>query len=429
VNILKKTGPWIISAVLCLLTVEILGVALFYRNTQSLIYFNHAQGASTPATAEPAAATGYKQHLHPYFGYTGPYSLHGISHTNNLGFPQLQTHEVPFKPEPNDFVIFVFGGSVASNLVSPPKRGTSLQHALEKLPQLAGKNIVIYSMAQGPQKQPQHLMELAFLIAAGQHFDFVVNVDGTLEFVSAMTNFLFGVDPIFPPVDVMGAIGNELAPINSSSEEYYELAYSVTHARAESQRYALLIRDSTNGFAYVKNTVFKAIHDRRLAEKLKTYTETIGKAAGWEGTRKRMGLDMSIKTSKERLVEDAFNMWIRCSDLMKTMTNSTGARYLNIVHPNPYHSKKVFTEEEKTILNLPETNFVRQGSSVGHAFIESHAEILKSRGIVSGISLFDDVPDTIYADSTGHFGKLGESMLADYVATQVGLKLASPQSN
>ena len=260
---LKSIGPWIVSAALCLLAVEFLGAAQFFRSTGTVVYFNKPK----VATAEPAAPENFKRHLHPYFGYTGPYASRDFVETNGLGFLQYQRRPIPFVPEPNDFVVFVFGGSVAARLANNSQAGTSLQQTLQRLPQLRGKNIVLYNVAQGPGKQPQQLMELAFLIALGQHIDLVLNIDGTLEFVSGMQNFQYGVDPIFPPVAILQAIGNELAPPEDSSEDYYELAYGVTHARAEIKRYALLLDNSTSGIAYVKNRIFKAVYDRSLASK------------------------------------------------------------------------------------------------------------------------------------------------------------------
>ena len=150
----------------------------------------------------------------------------------------------------------------------------------------------------------------------------------------------------------------------------------------------------------------------------------IARTAGWEAARKRLGVDMPIRTSKEKVVEDIFDMWLRSSDLMKVMSNSIGATYLNIVLPNPDHSKKVFTEDEKKLMVFPASHYVHRGSAAGLAFIESRAEMLKSRGIVSAVGLFDDVSDTVYVDSVGHLGKLGESMLADFVADQAGLRLS-----
>jgi hypothetical protein len=426
VNLLKKIGPWTVSVALCFLAVEVLGAAMFYRKTNSLVYVNQPKVIA----AEPTAALVYKRHLHPYFGYTGPYSSRGptVTPTNNLGFIDTQQREVPFRPEPSDFLVFVFGGSVAARLTNNSTHAQpSLQEAFQKLPQLAGKNIVLYNMAQGPGKQPQQLMELAFLIASGQHIDFVLNLDGTLEFASGMTNFTSGVDPMFPPVDIMLAIGNELAPQHTSSAEYYELAYGVTHARAESERYARLLDNSTSGIAYVKNRIFRAIYDRSLERNLSVYNQTIAKAREWENVRKLVGLNTPIKTPKEKVIEYIFDMWMRSSDLMKAMASSTGAVYLNIVVPSPYYSKKVLTESEQAFLKTPALEIFRQANSAGYALIESRAEMLKSRGIVSGITLFDDVRDTTFADGSGHLVKLGETMLTEFVADQAGLRLGSPQ--
>ena len=113
-RLLKIVGPWIISAALCLAAVELLGAALFYRDTKSLVYFNQPKVATTP----PVVLENFKRHLHPYFGYTGPYASRDFVETNGLGFLQFQRRPIPFVPEPNDFVIFVFGGSVAARLAS-----------------------------------------------------------------------------------------------------------------------------------------------------------------------------------------------------------------------------------------------------------------------------------------------------------------------
>src|SRR5436190_11928062 len=124
-NVLKKIGPWIVSAALCLLAVEVVGAVRYYWVTGSVVYFNQPEAAAASA---PVAIGNYKRRLHPYFGYTGPYSWKGKgTPTNNLGFIDSQEREVPFKPDPNDFVVFVFGSSLASRLVNNSMYGISLQ--------------------------------------------------------------------------------------------------------------------------------------------------------------------------------------------------------------------------------------------------------------------------------------------------------------
>lgn len=428
-HLLKKVGPWLVSAALCLVSIEILGAALFHRNTGQLVYFNQLK---PPPPVDPVKDPRMKRRLHPYFGYIGPYSYRNSSfyRTNNLGFTQLnETPEVPFARKANDFLVFVFGGSVASRLVNPNYGGTPLQQALQKLPQLAGRNVVVYNMAQGPGKQPQQVIELAYLIALGQPIDLVLNLDGAMEFISGISNFEAGVDPIFPPAEILLAIANQFSPIDESSQEYYALAYAVTHARFESQRYASLIENSRSGLAYVKNRIMKGIYDRNLQSAVNAYNPTIAGLKGSDNAKQRIGLDAPIRTSKDKIIEQIFGNWVRCSDLMKSMSSTEGAIYLNVIHPNPYHSKKTLTEAERKTLNLPESSPIRQSSSAGYTLFEERADMLKSRGIVSAIALFDGTTDTIYADSTGHFGKLGETLMANFVADQVGLRLGPPHND
>jgi len=135
----KIVLPWVISAALCLLAVELLGAAVSYRDTKSLVYFN----VPKPVTTPPVVLENFKRHLHPYFGYTGPYASRDFVETNGLGFLQYQRRPIPFVPEPNDFVVFVFGGSVAARLATNSQEGTSLQQTLQSLPQLKGKNVVV----------------------------------------------------------------------------------------------------------------------------------------------------------------------------------------------------------------------------------------------------------------------------------------------
>src|SRR5947209_6064339 len=119
-NVLRKTGPWIVSVALCFLAVEVAGAAWFYWKTNTVVYFNQSNAvAEAAAAAAPVAPGTYKRRLHPYFGYTGPYNWKGKGPlTNNLGFVDSQERQVPSKPDPNDFVVFVFGSSLASRLAN-----------------------------------------------------------------------------------------------------------------------------------------------------------------------------------------------------------------------------------------------------------------------------------------------------------------------
>jgi hypothetical protein len=416
---LKKIVPWIVSAALCVLAAEIFGAAVFLVKNGALVYQN-TQKVPDPVVA---AAT-YRQRLHPYFGYTGPYSLASKTMvTNNLGFGQLQKRLVPFKPETNDFVVFVFGASIAGNVVAPPQGGAPLQGILQKIPQLKDKNVVVYNMAQGPQKQ------LAFLFALGQHIDLVLNVDGSVEFTSGLSNFESGIDPIFPPAATLGAIGRELEPVDSSSANYYELAFHLSRDRAAIKLYSKLVAESTSGLGFLRNRFILGYYSRSLANDLANYEGTITRKGDWGDTQKLLSLDMAVSVTNDNVMDAIFQTWLRCSDMMKLMANSNGAAFLEIVHPNPYHSKKKLTQSEEAAVAIPQTNYLRRASFEGYNLIEQRADMLKSRNIISALALFDDNPETIYIDSTGHFSRIGESLFGQFIADQVAAKLGSTRVN
>jgi hypothetical protein len=425
-RLIRAIVPWIISAAICVLAVEMLGMGVFLYETGTLVYRNDHRDA------EPVVELArYKQRLHPYFGYTGPYSLSSpTGTTNNLGFLQSQKRSVPFKPDPNDFVVFVFGSSIAGNVVSPPQGGEPLRDALQRIPQLNNKNVVVYSMAQGPQKQPQQLMELAFVLALGQHIDLVLNVDGAVEFTSGLSNFESGTDPVFPPAATLGAIGRELTPVDANAAGYYEVAYHVSRGRDGVKRYAKLVRESNSGLGFLINRYILAYYSRSLIKDLAKYESVAtgkddrNESQKWNDSKKLLSLDMAMSVTKDNVIEAILQSWLRCSDLMKLMATANGAAFIEIVHASPYHSKKKLTPSETAVLAaVPDSDYFRRASVHGYDLIEQRADMFKSRGIITGLTLFDDNPDTIYIDSTGHFSRLGETILGQFIAEQVSNRL------
>ncbi len=118
----RALGAAVIATLCVLLVVELGGAAFYYLQHKQLVYLNHA----TPAPATPADEATYKQRLHPYFGFAGPYSATfrtsgATAYTNSLGFFQREPLALPFARSGNDFVVAVFGGSVAANLVQAPR--------------------------------------------------------------------------------------------------------------------------------------------------------------------------------------------------------------------------------------------------------------------------------------------------------------------
>ena len=139
--------------------------------------------------------------LHPFFGFIekpGPDFRPGFK-INNYGF--MSPYDYPFKKtKPNQFIVGVFGGSVAANYGIFEVQNKVLSRYLKQLPGLKDKEFVILSFATGGYKQPQQLLILNYFLALGQELDFVVNIDGFNEVALSNLNNKNKLDLAMPSV-------------------------------------------------------------------------------------------------------------------------------------------------------------------------------------------------------------------------------------
>jgi hypothetical protein len=416
-----------LGLLLGLVALELVGAGLFYVKNHQLVYAN----AVPPAAALPAGEKSYKQRLHPYFGFTGPYSetyepSFGAIYTNSLGFLQREPLVLPVPRRAGDFVVAVFGGSVASNLVIAPQGGLQLRPALQKLPALERKRVVVIDMAQGSGKQPQQLMELAFLLALGQSFDLAVDVDGFNELALGLESYRAGIAPILPASSIMGGLAQEVLPATSGSVEYYEIAYEVSAAKRSAARHAAAAQTARSGIQFLMQRALLALDQRTLQKVLPRYNDALS-GAGDRRTREHvLGLDMPVDRSNPEAVRELYHVWMRSSRQMEMIARANGIGYLQIVQPNQYYSKKVFSPQESEIaLSLPSDHPHRVAVAEGYRMLESQMAAQAEPWLISAIRLFDAVRDDTYVDNCCHYNERGETMFAEFVAARVADWLAA----
>jgi hypothetical protein len=350
----------------------------------------------------------------------------GSRANNNLGFGQYTKYNVPFVPEANDVAVFVFGGSVATNLVAPPQSGLSLEGALRQ--RIKDKNVIVYSMAQGSGKQPQQLIALAMLLAMGQHIDVIVNLDGFNDVAIGYSNYYYHVHPIFPSAAIMWGIGNTLDAGRRTSD-FYHTAADLLDARFAITRHADAANASRFGLAYLTRKAAVSFYLRQKAAAEKQYVRAFNDNDNIERIKTLMGIDLPVN-EKDDGAEMAFDIWLKSDEAMAVLSKSIGARYVHVIQPNQYFSKKKFsTEEAKIALSAPPNDPVRMGAERGYAMFEKQADLIAKRGIVSGVAMFDDQRDAMYVDNCCHYSTAGESILANFVADQVVQALAKAKGD
>lgn len=400
-----------------LLVVELGGAAFFYLEHRRLVWLNDVPRAAAPPTGEET----YKQRLHPYFGFTGPYSAKfrtggPTAYTNSLGFFQREPLALPFARGDKDFVVAVFGGSVAANLVQAPRGGTTLGEALARLPALSDRRVVVVDMAQGSGKEPQQLLELAYLLALGQRLDLAIALDGFNELALGLQNWQSGLDPILPAGLIIGALAQEVMPATAASVEYYEIAFRVSEAKRDLERHEAGARASRFGLAYLANRARATLDRMTLGKYLERYNHAIGASGDVLARWKMLGLDLPVDAAQPDKVPALLELWLRSSRQLGLLAGANGIGFLHIVQPNQYYSGKAFTDDEKKIaLSLPPGHEFRVAVAEGYRRLEAepHPEL------VSAIHLYDAETADIYADNCCHVNARGETILAEFVAARV----------
>lgn len=195
---------------LCIAVVlEVGGRVLHWAEVGTLAM--RAASAEDAASAGPYSSGEFRMLLHPFFGYvygapTDPNAGRAY-YVNNHSFLQdrgyVERHpgccEYPVtKRAPDEVIIGIFGGSVASGVAITAQHEDLLAHLLATVPAFAGKRIRVLDFAVGAFKQPQQLEVLAYYLSIGQKLDYVVDINGFNEVWFGEDNVQAGVTPSFP---------------------------------------------------------------------------------------------------------------------------------------------------------------------------------------------------------------------------------------
>lgn len=403
----------------CAIAVEAAGAIFFFWQRGSLIYLKR----DVPEAVTQQATARYKQRFHPYFGFAGPYNLRSADVTTNaLGFWQREAFAIPYVPAKNDFVVVVFGGSVATRAIYGREGGMPLVDALNALPEFSGRRVVVINMAQGAGKQPQQLMELAYLLVIGQHIDLALNIDGFNEFGLGWQNVGAELDPILPPAQSMWALAEELYPTPDGGD-YYRLAYAMSSSRELADYHRRRADVARSGLSYVWHTALGSRNQTLLATATNEY-ESLIKPDRLSFAKSKLSLDLPPVKAADALTY-VYDLWLRCSQQMRALSLANGFKYLHLIQPNQYYTKHVFSEHEREVaLALPPDHHYVLGVTKGYPYIAERSAALAKMNIVSMIDLFDDVKEEIYFDHCCHFNGRGETLFAQAVAREVAKGLS-----
>jgi len=348
--------------------------------------------------------------LHPYFGYTYEEGLEGY-HTNNAGF--LSDVDYPYRRVGREFVVGVFGGSVALDLrLDQPRK--VLQEAL--LPIVATKGydrVHLLMFAQGGYKEPQSAFSFLYYFDT---FDMALFLDGFNE---------IGQIPEYPPdkghypwdFPARSLFGPLAAKRIEASDARIE--ENVARIRSRQRAWTEIASGPILGRSMLVHMLWR-VANGALEGKVRQQLAHHAKVGLRFDGLYRTGMTQQDKE------EEFFRQYAFLVESCFVLGKRHRKPVFQFIQPNQYvtGSKPYSSLERATVLDRD----AKTGRVVNHYYplLRAMSRRLAASGIPSFdlTNLFQDHPETLYKDDCCHLGEEGMALIAKAMAERFA---ASPE--
>ncbi|MFY7802712.1 MAG: hypothetical protein ACOVQ7_04735 [Limnoraphis robusta] len=360
------------------------------------------------------------ERLHPFFGFVqkpGPDFRPGFKY-NNYGF--ITPYDYPFeKTNENQIIVGVFGGSVASNYSIYEVRNGLLEKIFRQIPQYKNKEIIILSLAIGGYKQPQQLLILNYMLARGQKFDLIINIDGFNEVALSSLNNERQLDLAMPSpahIEPLTGLAN-----NSLSDKALKTLLEIKENKEELGEGLERLQDCQLASCNAVMSVY-------VETLVKNYRENLQK---FERYRNRP-LDDDQESvvffyNQDEVLPDAVffeqvaDYWAKTSILMHQVAAANNIPYFHFFQPNQYwQTNRKFSEAEKKIA-LNEVSPYKKGVTIGYPLLLERIDELKANNvnIFNAVNIFDQISEPVYKDNCCHYNAKGEEIFSTYIGRSI----------
>lgn len=344
---------------------------------------------------------------HPYFGHV--LRDEPTYFRNNHGFASHYSY--PYQKKENDFVIGLFGGSVAAALlIDHSSRDRFTQQLKEKVPFLKAKNIVLLNMALGAFKQPQQYFTLSYFF---EMFDMAIFLDGYNE-IKANMNY-----PMFPlafPVSARNFYVHDLDlwSIQERAFGYLRLKYQLADIIHQSY-----ILQKSRSLFYLWHFLARWGDAQSLALKKRFHQRM--KVYEYEG-QKAFHINVSQWKETESRMVDIWEKYVRMSHILLSRFNIPHFFFLQ---PNQYvsGSKKLTAKEKKFAFQDSISSIIARR----YGLLKNRTSSLNNEGVpvFDLTSIFEHYTDTVYIDRCCHLNSQGNAMVVDAIVKKIRVELAN----
>ncbi|PSB44331.1 hypothetical protein C7B67_22770 [filamentous cyanobacterium Phorm 6] len=421
-NILTLIAVNLAIAFICL---EALSLAFYFINQKQFFY---TRTKAKEKVVEDIERIGIRldesivERLHPFFGYVlkqGAFTNEKLKlKVNKHGFFSL--YEYPFiKTNKKQFIVAVFGGSVANNFAVDEYINQRLSKKLNSYPEFANKEIVVLNFGNGGYKQPQQLLILNYFLALGQELDLVLNIDGFNEVALSNLNNKAQIELGMPSVQHIQPLTNLASNV---SPEVMSAIVQINDNKKQ-------LKAGIDKLQTCQLALCHAVTSLRVKQLVNNYQQAIVK---YEAQVKQSNSDAAnsgivyIPKSDSVLPDAAAydkmaSLWYESSIGMNQILSSRKIKYFHFIQPNQYYpTKRVFTAKEKEIAISKDSPYI-EGVKQGYPVLLSKVDDLqKARvNVFSGVNILDNTKETVYKDACCHYNSVGEELLANYISSSI----------
>ena len=422
-NILTLIAVNLAIAFICL---EALSLAFYFINQKQFFY---TRTKAKEKVVEDIERIGIRldesivERLHPFFGYVlkqGAFTNERLKlKVNKHGFFSL--YEYPFiKTNKKQFIIGIFGGSVANNFAVDEYVNQRLSKKLQSYPEFADREIRVLNFGNGGYKQPQQLLILNYFLALGQELDLVINIDGFNEVALSNLNNKAQLEIGMPSVQhiqpLTSLANNNLSP---------EAMSSIVEINDNKKQ----LKAGIDKLQNCQLALCHAVTSLRVKQLVNNYQQAVVK---YDAQVKQSNSD-SVNSSivyipkAESVLQEAAafdkmaSIWYESSIGMNQILSSRNIKYFHFIQPNQYYpTKRVFTAKEKEIAISKDSPYIA-GVNKGYPVLLSKVDDLQKAevNVFSAVNILDNTKDTVYKDACCHYNSVGEEVLANYISSSI----------
>lgn len=424
---LKKPLTYLAVVVAAYAVLELLSFGIYYIKHGTPFSYSHVESRMR-STSESLRSSVFnngfaQQHpdrwmrqwaLHPYLGYVrNPDQRKGDSLQQRNGFFG-EADPLLMSARADTAIVGLVGGSMIENLFRDPQARKVLHERLDKLPQFAGKSVVIAMLSTGTYAQPQQYMSVAYYLAQGGRLDLLLNMDGKGEAERAHITNEEGLYSTYPNY------WKQFFP--------WEYRAGVMMKQGDVLLWANLRHKAVSFFSPLRYSVTASMVWDTLEDSMRQRMLNLEAQVRRESNRTNAqtpyfltGAKPAAKLNDATVTATARKQWWDGSYQLTLLANSNGFGYFHFLQPSQYlpNSKTLSAEEREKSVDAK----LAASKAVPQLFPQFIADMpsLRARGtnVYDLTTIFRNVPDTVYADNCCVVNDRGNLMLAEAMGKAV----------